>query len=260
MGDTRHLRRLLPLLISAALLLAALVPSPAQGATHTFVDSRDIGPTDSGTGSIFPATIAVAGVAGTVTKVTVTTLAWDVSRADDLDVLMVGPNGAQVMLWSDACGKGQAVNFDLTFDDDAPTFLSDNGPCANNLKGSFKPSNYFADSNGIEEEDDFPPFGGPPPPYTNSLSAFKGISPNGDWKLFILDDEEGLPEFLLPGWVLTLEVEPPPAPPAPPPPAPVIIQVPAPAPVTHGADRQARQGPRQVQVEADQEGKEEVPQ
>jgi subtilisin-like proprotein convertase family protein len=215
------------LVFPVALLLVGLLPSLARGATHNFVDLRDNGPTDFGPASIFPATIGVSGVAGTVTKVTVTTLAMDFSRADDLDMLLVGPNGAQVMLMSDACGKAGAENFDLTFDDDAPTFLSDNGPCAKNLRGSFKPSNYFADKDGIEEEDDFPPFGGPPPPYTNSLSAFKGISPNGDWKLFVLDDEEGLPEFNLPGWMLTLEVEPPPAPPAP---APVIVVVPGPAP------------------------------
>jgi hypothetical protein len=48
----------------------------------------------------YPSTIEVAGVAGAVTKVTATVLDFGSSSPDDIDMALVGPNGAQVMLMS----------------------------------------------------------------------------------------------------------------------------------------------------------------
>jgi subtilisin-like proprotein convertase family protein len=236
MGNTRKRQRLL--LIPVALFLLGLLPSLAQAQTHTFVDLRENAPKDEirGPGLIYPSTIAVSGLAGTVTKVTVTTIELALGRPSDLDLLLVGPNGAQVMLMSDACGETPTQNLYLTFDDAAATFLSMNGPCAKNLNASFKPSNYFLGFGGFEE-DDLSPTGGPPPPYTNSLSAFNGSAPSGEWKLFALDDEEGVVGWTMHGWVLRLEVEPPPTPP---PPAPLIVQVPAPSQTTGPTGQRAK--------------------
>ncbi len=72
---------------------------------------------------------------------------------------------------------------------------------------------------------------GPSGEFSTQLSSFKGISPDGDWKLFLTDDAVGLFGFTMAGFTLNLEVDlaPPPAPPAPSPP--VVVQVPVPVPV-----------------------------
>ena len=86
----------------------------------------------------------------------------------------------------------------------ARAFVSNNGPCANYLSTSFKPSNYLGES---PEPDDLASIGGPPPPYRNSLSTFNGRSPNGTWRLFADDDSDlaGV-GFDIAAWALTLNV------------------------------------------------------
>jgi hypothetical protein len=210
--------RLVRSLVIWSLLLAALAPAGAAAAeTRTFLNTDHEFPTGDANGLFgpakhYPSTIAVAGVDGTVTKVTATVIGLDSASADDIDMALVGPNEEQVMLMSDACGlNGSLAAETFTFDDAAPSFLSDNGPCASGQVASFRPSNYEN-----PELDDFSEEGGgPPPPYTNALSDLAGGSPDGPWELFVLDDNDaGFIGFSFEAWALTLEVEPP-APPAP---------------------------------------------
>jgi len=110
---------------------------------------------------------------------------------------------------SDACGANPSTlsSETFTFDDAAPSFLSDNGPCAPAQVASFRPSNYEN-----PELDDLSKEGaGPPPPYTNTLSDLAGGSPEGSWELFVLDDNKtGFVGFGFDAWALNLEIEPPP--------------------------------------------------
>ena len=236
MSRLRHQTRRFLLLAPLALLLVALAPGPARAETHTFLNATDLFPAGQavfGPATVYPSTIAVSGIPGTVTKVKVTLLGFGPGRPDDTDIALRGPNGQTVMLISDACGEGGALNNDdWTFDDSAPTFVSNNGPCASNQTASFKPSNYLG---GAPEPDDLSIEGGPEGPYLNALSFLSGDSPNGSWELFALDDDPMTVGLFLSGWALTLEVEPPPPPPPPPPLAPIvtspaIITLPAPAP------------------------------
>ncbi|OJU85252.1 MAG: hypothetical protein BGO11_18520 [Solirubrobacterales bacterium 70-9] len=213
------------------LLLLALpgLTVAAAAETRTFLNLDHEFPTGDANGLFgpathYPSTITVAGVPGTVTKVTATVIDLGSSSPDDIDMALVGPDGAQVMLMSDACGVSPSrfEEVTLTFDDAAPSFLSDNGPCASGQVSTFKPSNYEN-----PELDDFSKEGGgPPPPYTNALSALAGGSPDGDWKLYVLDDNAAAIGFTFVGWALNLEVEPPPAP------APTIETVTVPGPST----------------------------
>lgn len=211
------------LLLPAALLVLALAPAVARAETRTFLKIGALDPTGGantfGPATEYPSSIVVSGVAGTVTKVTVTVLDLDSSSPDDTDMVIAGPNGQNVMLMSDACGENPSTlkEDDWTFDDAAPTFLSNNGPCTSFQQASFKPTNYFEE----EKPDDLSPNGGPPPPYLNALSFLAGGTPNGAWNLFVRDDNVNFAGFDINAWALTLEVEPPP---------PVTLPSPAPAP------------------------------
>jgi hypothetical protein len=227
-------------LIGAALLLALLVPATAAAESRTFVTLGEEFPTGGnnlqfGPALDYPSTVTVSGVPGVVTNVTVTIFSLVSGNPDDIDMVLVGPNEEQVMLMSDACGSGTITERTWTFNDAAPTSLPDNGPCAGTL-GTFKPSNYEDPAlDDLSKEG-----GGPPPPYSNALSDLAGGSPEGEWELFVLDDNDGFVGFGFNAWALTLEVEPPP------PPSPLIqtVFVPAPpAPAAPGTAVVPKPGP-----------------
>ena len=194
---------------SAWLTLAAMAfaPPAASAETASFFDTTVLFPSGgagtSGPANEYPSTISVAGVEGTVTDVNATVFGFASSSPDDADVVLVGPSGTAVMLLSDACGENpQSIDSATwTFDDSAPTFISDNGPCQGFVGESFKPSNY-----GNPDEDDHSASGGPPPPYTNSLANLASGPANGQWRLFVFDDNAaGFVGFTVVGWGLTFE-------------------------------------------------------
>ncbi len=152
--------------------------------------------------------------------------------------MIVGPNGQKVMLVSDACGVNPNTLEDenWTFDDSAPTFISNGGPCGDFQDESFKPTNYEN-----PDDDDLTPSGGPAGPYLNSLSLLAGGSPNGAWNLFVFDDNPTFHGFDISAWALNLEIQP--------------------RRRTRGAsgDRPAGRRAREVQGEEVQEGPPQVP-
>jgi subtilisin-like proprotein convertase family protein len=113
-------------------------------------------------------------------------------RPDDLDLLLVGPEGQKVMLMSDACGPSPREN-SLHFDDQAPAPLPDDGPCPDVAR----PADY-------EPGDAMPP-GAPDGPYGTSLSALNGTSPNGDWRLYAVDDSDFGEGYIRYGYDLDIE-------------------------------------------------------
>lgn len=198
------------------LLWLCLSPVIARAETHTFLNTTDLYP-NLGAGTYgpaynaYPSSIAVSGLSGTVTKATVTIIGYRSASPQDTDIVITGPNGQKVFLMSDACGlnPNTVQNDNWTFDDSAPTYLSQPGACANYQNTSFKPSFYLNHPAEAQESPDMSIYaGGPPPPYTNSLSAFNGSSPNGGWNLYVLDDySAGYAGFDISGWALTLEVQ-----------------------------------------------------
>jgi hypothetical protein len=214
-----------------ALSVLALAPSGAGAQTFNFFSTDGLGPSQGagthGPATRYPSTIEVAGLAGGLEKVTLTVLHLVSGSPDDIDMLLVGPEGDQVMLMSDACGATQSIDNDIwTFDDDAPAALADEGPCASDQAAAYKPSNYVG---GAPEPDQFGAGGGIGPPYSNALATFAGTDPDGPWDLYLFDDREAVVGFELGGWMLTLEIESPSSPPPSlPAPQPVLV---APAPV-----------------------------
>jgi hypothetical protein len=191
--------------LAASFVVLAALPATGRSQTVSFVNGSEISipGTFTGPATPYPSSVTVSGFSGTVTKATV--LLIDVGAGgniDALDLALVGPNGAKVMLWSDACGTTGFADREFTFDNSAATFLSNGGPCA---AGTYLPSNYEDPA-----LDNLSAGGaGPAPPYNNSLSLFNGISPNGTWGLYAFSDTAA--DFIKIGaWALTLEIQPPP--------------------------------------------------
>lgn len=152
--------------------------------------------------SNYPSTITVAGLSGTVTKVTVT-FAVTGTFPDDLDVLLVGPTGAMSLVMSDAGGSGDPVNVTYTFDQTAAGLMPD-APTTIVPAGTFQPSNYAGlatpEPGG---QDNFPTAGGLMS-YPTTFNIFNGTNPNGDWKLYVVDDQNLDTNSLPGGWSIDI--------------------------------------------------------
>ncbi|HUR23846.1 MAG TPA: Ig-like domain repeat protein [Acidimicrobiales bacterium] len=186
----------------AALLVAVAPPAMAtvftNAATITVPDAVCAGAV--GTATPYPSTINVSGVAGTVTDVNVTLSSITSDYTGDLEVLLVGPGGTpNLLLMSDAgqSNNGVVSNLTITFDDAAASFLPQNADLgANNSSIIRKPTNY------TEGTADTFPAPAPAPSGNTTLAAFNGISPNGTWSLYVIDDQCGDANDTIGGWSL----------------------------------------------------------
>lgn len=147
-----------------------------------------------GPGSIYPSTLQVSGLTGQVHKVTVTLHTLTHSNPDDIDILLVSPDGRNAMLMSDCGLNGAFTDITVTLDDDALVSLPDSDPAI--TSGTYRPANYG--SVVLETMD--PP--APGRPYGATLSVFQGANPNGTWRLFVLDDSPEDGGYLGEGWTL----------------------------------------------------------
>lgn len=164
----------------------------------------------SGAASEYPSELEVAGLEGTITRVRVDLYGLFHEWPEDLDVLLVGPDGRRAMLLSDAGSDRQVLGSSFSIDAAAPFgFPVDSGQ-ARLTTGRYRPTNV--------NESDSMPAPAPAGPHPADLSAFAGGDPNGTWRLYVADDAPGLDGQLL-GWGLRIETtatEPPPPPPPPP--------------------------------------------
>lgn len=149
---------------------------------------------DSGVASLYPSNIKVSGQLGTVVGVKVLLHGLSHNLPDDIDLLLVSPNGRSVVLMSDAGGSAAVSNLSLTFDDSAANSLPDNSPI---VSGSYKPTN-------IGTGDSFPYPAPANAPSGTALSVFNGSNPNGSWGLYLVDDTSGNAGSLTGGWSLAV--------------------------------------------------------
>lgn len=142
-----------------------------------------------GAASPYPSQIVVGETAGVIEDVSVAIHGINHTWAEDLDILLVGPQGQSVILLSDV-GAGEGVaDLDLVIEQDgamAPLF----DPLTN---GIYRPSNIG--TNG----DDFDY----PGPHGDNLDVFAGTIPSGVWSLYVQDDAVGDVGTITGGWSLT---------------------------------------------------------
>lgn len=182
--------------------VVTIVPSqnPIYSSTNPILvnDSPRNTPSEGVKADPYPSTLEVSGVPGTVVKVTVTLSGLTHSYPDDMDVLLVGPQGQKVMLMSDAGSGGtdesKLDRIRLTFDDGASARIPDNSPIA--PFGTYAPANWG--------EAETMPAPAPNVPYSTNLSVFNGTDPNGTWALYIVDDASPDSGSLIGGWFLTI--------------------------------------------------------
>jgi hypothetical protein len=193
-------------LLTAAILVSSL--STVAAGTFTFSNTNAIvindSPTPPTVASPYPSTNKVSGIVGSyVTKVTVQIHGFAHSFPADVDMVLVGPGGQNVVLMGNVgtLNLPQPVtNIDLTLDDNAPTGMPLNTDL---VSGTFKPTQRqtFAFN--------FPP---PAPPTASlmgtNLSNFKNVNPNGEWYLFVVDDTEANAGVITGGWSLTFTTAP----------------------------------------------------
>jgi subtilisin-like proprotein convertase family protein len=137
----------------------------------------------SGPASPYPATRTVSGETGLISDLNVSIDGIWHERPDDLDMLLVGPEGQKVVLMSDACGSLDVSAYGWEWDDEAAAPMPEgNGTdvCGTRFH---KPANYGSG--------DVWPAPAPDGPHATALSAFDGTDPNGEWRLFVNDDADG---------------------------------------------------------------------
>ncbi len=170
------------------------------GATSVTGSSSTITGVDVGPALTYPSVITVSGQAGTVLKATVTLSNVTHTFPDDLDILLVSPSGHKVLLVSDVGGGFALSGVNITLDDSAASSLPDSGVITD---GVYKPSNYLnAPTDPLSTND---VFAAPAPaaPYAAKLAELVGTNPNGQWSLYVMDDQTGNVGAIS-GWSLSL--------------------------------------------------------
>ena len=138
-----------------------------------------------------PFTLDVTALLEPIAEVTVTFTNILHGHPADIDALLVGPGGQNVMLISDV---GELLSeVDSMIDQVTLTFHDGAASLPANVRitsGTYAPTNYQGIVEEIAEMDQNSPQPPPLGPYGTTLSVFNGLNPNGTWKLFVQDDLE----------------------------------------------------------------------
>jgi CSLREA domain-containing protein len=162
---------------------------------------------DGTTANPYPATINVTGAPSVTGTMRITLFDLTHARPEDLDILLVAPNGQSMVLMADSGGMNAltGAGVTLTFDDAAGAVLPDSDALTTR---KYEPTTWISPA---------APFiaPAPPGPYAEPghsvggaitlNSIFATVHPNGTWQLFIRD-QGGLPPLgggqIAAGWGL----------------------------------------------------------
>jgi subtilisin-like proprotein convertase family protein len=163
-----------------------------------------------GVAAVYPSHVFVSGLTGSVADVEVSLNDITYPFAQDLDVMLVGPQGGSEILLSGVgpnTGTPSATGLTLNIDDSAKTPLAESATLPTNTSVLTEPVDYA----GVDT-DTFPspapsaPYGTPAPRGSRTLGdEFNGTNPNGTWSLYVVTDGagDGAGE-ILGGWSLTI--------------------------------------------------------
>ncbi|GCL41077.1 calcium-binding protein [Dolichospermum planctonicum] len=175
--------------------------------TSFFRNTTFISIPDGGASNPYPSIINVSGTSGSLTKLTVTLTNLNHLWTNDLDVLLVSPTGAKSILMSDVGRDSTSLtNVTLTFDATATSNLSGSDAISS---GTYRPTNFDFDFDfdGFDDPDFFD-FPAPERPYNTDFSVFNGTNPNGEWRLYIVDDVDFDSGNVAGGWSLSITTDP----------------------------------------------------
>jgi subtilisin-like proprotein convertase family protein len=161
-----------------------------------------------GMASQYPSTINVSGLTGKVARVSVTLHDITIHRPDDIEVLLVAPDGSSFLILGDSGGISPVQGIAITLDDYAPTNVPDTGPL---ISGSYRPSSVNSSETIFPSPAPQSGYAEATPHGSDSFaSVFNGKAPNGNWMLFVVDDvSSGFGGAINGGWSLSLWTSPP---------------------------------------------------
>ena len=143
--------------------------------------------------------LLVFGTSGTITNVSIALNSLTHTFPDDLDLLLVQPNGVRNLLFMSDAGSGSDINnVALTFSDGASSTLPDS---AQIVSGTYKPTDY--ETNETDADFGTSTGGIQSASTTTFAAAFNGFAANGNWNLYVLDDTSG-DVGTLDSWSLTI--------------------------------------------------------
>ena len=173
-------------------------PADWQALPTTACTGGQVTVLDAGPASPYPSTCSIPATPGSIADVNVQLNRFSHTYPDDLDLLLVAPNGDNAIFMSDAGGSADKANCPLSIDDEAGTALPDWAGLA--CPGSYKPANYGSG-------DPFPAPG---------AGAERGRQPlhlrrrraHRHWSLYVVDDQ-AQDTGRIASWRLTITIVPP---------------------------------------------------
>jgi uncharacterized repeat protein (TIGR01451 family) len=180
-----------PLTYTLTVTNTGYAPAGIFTATEDFVYDFAIPIRPQGPAQQYPANLNVGGMTGIIENLTVRLHDLSHDFPADLSILLVGPDGRNVILMSNVGGGVDAEGVTLTFGD-AGVSMPLNDALTSTVV--YRPTNY-----GVGAE--FPP-PAPSGPYGGSLAAFNGSDPNGLWRLYVMDTVDAIGGTIAGGWSL----------------------------------------------------------
>ena len=159
----------------------------------TPIDLTNGGSTTSGPADVYPSEITVSGFSGPAGEVSVTLLDVNHTWTGDIEVLLVAPNGDNLLVMDGAFGSGDANNSTIAIADGGTAFPSS----GNVVDGTYAPTggtggNLTAPAPARQGN-------------ANFADAFTGDDPNGTWSLYVFDSVNGDTGNVNGGWELSID-------------------------------------------------------
>ncbi len=153
-------------------------PSPVPGACFASQTPVMAGPSTGSTpapANPYPSSIVVAGLAQPVSNVRVELLNLSSNSPRNMNIMLVGPNNANVTVMRGAGGADPVSMLNVELSDAAGSQLPIQSPF---VSGTYRPADH-----GINQPPLFPP--APAPSGNVTLSTFNGVNGNGTWSLYV---------------------------------------------------------------------------
>ena len=151
----------------------------------------------------YPSPIAVSGLAGPITSVSISISGFTHTFPDDVGIVLVAPNGDALLVMDGAGDNPDVTGVDLTFADSGAAQLPNlTGPTT----GTWKPTAYYT-GDSFPAPGPLTAYGHPGPAGGNNAtfaSRFNGDAANGTWNLFVRDFSAGDGGSISDGWSITI--------------------------------------------------------
>lgn len=189
------MRTRIPHALACAIAMCLAAAGTASAAEITASNTAEIVINPSGAGTVYGSEIAVGALPGDVQGVTVTLHGVHHTYPDDIEVLLVAPNGQKIKLMSDVGGATDLTGVTLSFSANAAARLPD---IAAIVSGTYLPSDVV--------ENDPLPDPAPQPAYTLDMTVLNGPASDmqGTWRLYVADDQGGDGGRIAGGWTLAI--------------------------------------------------------